>query len=86
MGVQNSTKKRSDSGKSFESNAHLSMCLSTTDYKESLLVYFSLNRNHRYQGNLAGAGTDSGEVSIFAEGLESGAIEREGRAGVVPPK
>ena len=43
IGVKNSTKKRSDSGKNFEFNAQLSLCLSATDHKKSPLVYFALS-------------------------------------------
>ena len=84
VGVHNSTKKRSDSVKDFESNSHLIMYLSATDCKKSSLVYFSLARAHRYWQNLAGVGIDTGRVNIFPDQSNPRAREREERAGVSP--
>ena len=84
VGVQNSTKKRSDSEKDFKSNAHQSMCLGTTDSKKSPPVYFSLTQTHRYPRNLAGEGINAGQVNIFPDQSNPSAREREGRAGVSP--
>ena len=78
VGVHNSTKKRSDSVKDLESNAHLIMCLSTSDSKKLSLVHFSLARADRYPRNLAGVGIDAGRVNIFPD-HQNRAREREGR-------
>ena len=78
VGVHNSTKKRSDSVKDLESNAHLIMCLSATDSKKSSFFYFSLARAYRYERNLAGVGIDAGRVSIFPD-HQNRAREKEGR-------
>ena len=78
VGVQNSAKKRPDSIKNFESNAHWSTFLNTTNRKKSPVVLFSLTGANRYPRNLAGVGIIAGRVNIFPD-HRNRAREREGR-------